>query len=59
MSIITMILTNQKIKYHGQVWQPISSYDDGTVELINDANEITYAKQNEIVGGEGNAAVSD
>lgn len=59
MSIITMILTKQKVQYHGQVWQPISSYDDGTVELINDADEITYAKQSEIVGGEENATVSD
>lgn len=59
MSIITMILTKQKVQYHGQTWQPISSYNDGTVELINDADEITYAKQSEILGDEENATVSD
>lgn len=49
MEIMTMILTNQPIMYHGQKWQAIKSFDDGDVELINDNDEIRYIKKDKLM----------
>lgn len=49
MDIMTMILTNQPIMYHGQKWQATKSFDDGDVELINDNEEIRYIKKDKLM----------
>ena len=48
MDIMTMILTNQVFTYQGQLWQAISSFDDGTVSIINSNDEIKYISREEL-----------
>lgn len=40
MDIMAMILTNQLFTYEHRMWQVISSYDDGTVDIINSDDEV-------------------
>lgn len=49
MDIMTIILTNRPIMYHGQKWQATKSFDDGDVELINDNDELMYIKKNKLM----------
>lgn len=48
MDIMTMILTNQLFAYKRRMWQVVSSYDDGTVNIINSDDEIENVSKEEL-----------
>lgn len=48
MDIMTMILTNQLFTYEHRMWQVISSYDDGTVDIINSDDEVESISKEEL-----------
>lgn len=48
MDIMTMILTNQLFTYEHRMWQVISSYDDGTVDIINSDDEVENINKEEL-----------
>lgn len=50
MDIITMILLNVPVKYQCTKWQITSSYDDGTIDLINDNDEMVTINGKELEG---------
>lgn len=48
MEIMTMILTNQLFTYEHRMWQVISSYDDGTVDIINSDDEVKNVSEEKL-----------
>lgn len=48
MDIMTMILTNQLFTYEHRMWQVISSYDDGTVDIINSDDEVKNVSEEKL-----------
>lgn len=48
MDIMAMILTNQLFTYKHRMWQVISSYDDGTVDIINSDDEVENVSKEEL-----------
>lgn len=48
MDIMTMILTNEMFTYQGRLWQAISSFDDGTVNIINSDDEVKCVSRKEL-----------
>lgn len=48
MDIMAMILTNQLFTYEHRMWQVISSYDDGTVDIINSDDEVKNVSEEKL-----------